>query len=469
MLAKEKVSRLLYKLSLPSIIGMMVQALYNIVDTIFVGKGVGTLGIGGIAIVFPMHMLVMATAQTIGIGGASRISRRMGAGDPEGAGITYGNMLILAEILGFTVLLVGLVFMDPLLRFFGATEDILPYAEDYFQIIFLSVPLITFALVNGDAARAEGNAKVAMMTMMAGAGLNILLDPIFIFGLDMGIRGAAVATVISVAVSSFLLLIYFTTGRSEIPIGSRYLRLKRGVIQEILAVGSSSFVMAGAMSFTMALVNNTLRSLGGSVEIATFGIIHRMFSLIFMPIMGLAHGMQPIVGFNYGARQFHRVKQGIQKAGMAATVISTTGFMVVILFPETIMGAFTEDPNLLQVGKDALRYCIFGLPLAGLQIIGGGLFQALGKPIQAVILTLSRQVLILIPLMIVLPRFIGINGVWLSFPTADTLSFFLTLSFVLWTMRQLPVATVPEGGSAGASRISKGPFPAALRESARSR
>ena len=440
MLAKERVGRLLFKLSMPSIVGMMVQALYNIVDTIFVGKGIGTVGIGAIAVVFPMQMLIMALSQTVGVGGASRISRRMGAGDSKGVAITYGNMVILAEILGVIVLILGLVFMVPLLRLFGATEEILPYAMEYFQIIFFAVPVLTLAIVNSAAARAEGNAKVAMLTMLSGSVLNIILDPIFIFSLDMGIRGAALATLISMSTTSCFLLIYFVSGRSEIPVGFGYLRLKADIIREIFAVGSSSFAMAGAMSFTMALVYNTLRSLGGTVEIAAFGIIHRVFSFIFMPVMGLTQGMQPVVGFNYGAGQFHRVRRGIKLTGMSATVISTTGFLVMVLFPEAIIGTFTSDPDLLRVGKEALVYCIFGMPLAGLQIIGGGLFQALGKSIHALILTLSRQVLILIPLMLTLPHLLGVKGVWLSFPAADSFSFFLTMFFVIWAMKNLPAA-----------------------------
>lgn len=456
MLARERVGRLLFRLSMPSIIAMMVQALYNVVDTIFVGHGVGTLGIGAIAVVFPMHMLIMASSQTIGIGGASRISRRMGAGDFEGAAFTYGNMLILAEILGVLVLILGLLLMVPLLRFFGATEEILPYAKDYFRIIFLAAPVLTLAIINSGTARAEGNAKVAMMTMLCGSVLNIILDPIFIFWLDMGIQGAALATLISISVTSGLFLLYFIRGRSEIPVGFRYLRLNLNIIREILAVGSSSFAMAGAMSFTMALVYNTLRSLGGSVEIAAFGIIHRMLSFIFMPVMGITHGLQPIVGFNYGAQQFHRVKQGIKLAGISATTISTTGFLVMVLFPEVIMTVFTRDPALLKIGREALVYCIFGLPLAGMQIIGGGLFQALGKAAHALVLTLSRQVLILIPLMLVLPHFIGIKGVWLSFPAADSLSFFLTLFFVIWALKNLPTAPAPE--SSGPSGMPANPY-----------
>ncbi len=444
MLAKERVGRLLFNLSLPSIVAMMVQALYNVVDTIFVGRGVGTLGIGAIAVVFPMNMLIMALSQTIGIGGASRISRRMGSGDFEGVAFTFGNMLILAEILGLSVLITGLIFMVPLLRLFGSTEEILPYAMEYFRIIFLATPILTLAIVSNNTARAEGNAKIAMVTMLIGSVLNIILDPIFIFSLDMGIRGAAIATLISISTTSCFLLLYFVSGKSEIPVGFRYMRLRGKIIKEILAVGSSSFAMAGAMSFTMALVYNTLRGLGGSVEIAAFGIIHRMFSFIFMPVMGLTNGMQPVVGFNYGAQQFIRVRQAIKLAGMSATAISTTGFLIMVLFPEAIIGAFTKDPALLKIGREALVYCIFGLPLAGLQIIGGGLFQALGKWFYALILTLSRQVLILIPLMLTLPRLIGIKGVWLSFPAADSISFFLTLFFVIWVMKILPTAPAME-------------------------
>ena len=248
MLGNEKVGRLLYKLSLPAMIGMMVQALYNVVDTIFVGKGVGTLGIGGIAVVFPIQLLILAIAQTIGIGGASRISRRMGSGDMNGAALTFGNMILLALILGISILVSCMIAATPLLRLFGATETILPYAKQYFQVFILAAPLMAFSMVSNNAARAEGNAKVAMTSMLIGAGLNIVLDPVFIFVLDMGIRGAAVATVISIGTTTLFLLGYFVSGRSEIPISLKYFRLEGGIIGEILAVGSSAFVRAGSMS-----------------------------------------------------------------------------------------------------------------------------------------------------------------------------------------------------------------------------
>jgi putative MATE family efflux protein len=446
MLAGEEVGKLIYKLSLPSIVGMMVHALYNVMDTVFVGKGVGTFGIGGIAIVFPIQMIIFALGQTIGIGGASLISRRMGARDRDGMAQTFGNMVLLSLILGVLVLVVGRVAMDPLLGLFGATEGILPYSQEYFEIIILAVPLITLSIAGGNAVRAEGNATFAMMAMLLGSVLNMILDPLFIFGLDMGIRGAALATVISISATTFFLLAYFVSGQSEILMGLKYLRLTGKILWEIIAVGSASFVMAGAFSLTMALVNNTLRALGGPVEIAAFGVIHRVFSFIFMPIMGLAQGMQPIVGFNYGAGQFRRVRRGVRLTLMTAVVIACTGFFAVLLFPDAIMKAFTNDSSLLEVGKEAMRICVFGLPLVGFQIIGGSLFQALGKAIPALFLSLSRQVLILIPLMLTLPRFVGLKGVWLSFPTADIFSSVMTSMFILWAMKRMPgtgTVTVP--------------------------
>ncbi|MBN2038666.1 MAG: MATE family efflux transporter [Spirochaetes bacterium] len=438
MLARESIGKLLYKLSLPAIVGMAVQALYNIVDTIFVGQGVGTLGIGSIAIVFPIHMLIMSFGQLIGIGGGSRISRRMGQGDREATGHTLGNMFIMAIVAGMVAIAVGTFAKLPLLRIFGVTDAMLPYALDYFNIIILASPLMTFTMAGNDAVRAEGNAKIAMIAMLIGAGLNILLDPIFIFGLDMGIRGAAVATAISLGVSCIFLISYFLSGKSELPVGLKYLRPDLTIIREIFMVGSSSLVMSGAMSLTMAVVFNTLKTYGGEIEIATFGIIHRMFSLIFMPMIGLSQGMQPIIGFNFGAKQYHRVRHTVKLAGFSAISIGTTGFIIMMIFPDVIIGIFSRDPELIAIGKNALRYCVFGLPIAGFQMLGGGFFQALGKALPAMFLTLSRQVLLFIPLMLILPLFAGITGVWLAFPIADIISFTITVFFVIKVLNKMP-------------------------------
>jgi putative MATE family efflux protein len=442
MLAKDKIGPLLVKLSLPAIVGMLVHAVYNTVDTIFVGQWVGTLGIGAISVVLPIVMLIMAVTQTIGIGGASIISRRMGAKNMEAMGLTLGNMVLLTVLLGVVVQMVGVFALTPLLRIFGTTEALLPPAGQYAQIILLSGPLMTFSMVANEAVRAEGNAKMAMLTMTAGAVLNIILDPIFIYVLKMGIRGAAVATVISMALSSTLLLVYFISGRSEIPFRLHYMRFKMKIIKEVLSVGSSAFVRVGAMSFMVALLNHTLSHYGGDIGIATFGVIFRVLSFIFMPIMGLTMGLQPVVGFNYASRQFPRVRQSIKLTFMASTIVATTGFFVVLFFPEAIMRMFTKDPGLVASGRNALRLCVFFLPLAGCQVVGAAFFQALGKAVPALLLSLSRQVLVLIPLIVFLPRFYGLNGIWLSFPVADLTTFIITMAFVLAELKKMP-KTVP--------------------------
>ena len=441
MLANEKIGRLLFKLSLPAIIGMMVNALYNMVDTIFVGRWVGTLAIGALAVAFPLQMLVHTTGQTIGAGGASIISRRMGAGNKEEAGLTLGNMLLMALIIGVAFLALGMIAIVPLLKLFGTTDAMMPYAIDYFQVFLLACPFLIMNMTCANAIIAEGNSKMAMLTMAMGAVLNIILDPIFIYVLEMGVRGAAIATTISIAATCLFLLSYFIRGKSEIPVGWRFMRIKFKMAGRILAIGSPSFAREGAMSVTIGLLNNALRIYGGDVAIATFGVIFRVFAFIFMPLMGLTIGLQPIVGFNYGARQFRRVKQSIQLASAVSTAASTFGFLILVLFPELIMRIFSNDPELIALGRNALRFTAIAVPLTGVQVIGGGVFQALGKPVQALLLSLSRQVLVLIPLVLIMPRLFGLNGVWLSFPVADTLSFLITLAFLITAVKHLPRET----------------------------
>ncbi len=443
MLAHEKIGRLLFKLSMPAIIGMMVQGLYNLVDTIFVGQFTGMLGIGGITIAFPIQMIMMGIGMTIGIGGASLISRRMGERNVEGASLTLGNAVFLALITGVVCMVAGLVFMEPLLHLFGATGMLMPYAKAYLSVILLGSPAISFSMVASSSARAEGNAKVAMNTMLIGAILNILLDPVFIVVLDMGVRGAAIATVLSIMASCAFLLRYYLGGKSEIKFGLHQMRLRISIVREIFAVGISDFARTAAMSLTSALFNNILRSLGqqlpvgGELPIATFGVIFRVMSFVFMPMIGIAQGAQPIVGFNYGAKQYNRVRKGFRLANLSATAISIIGFLIFFIFPEPILRIFSQDPDLIAMGKDAMRMLVIGLPLVGYQNIGTSLFQAIGRAKHAVFLALSRQVLFLIPMVIILSRIFGLMGVWVSFPAADLVSFAVTLAMVHHEMRRL--------------------------------
>jgi putative MATE family efflux protein len=437
MLARERIGRLLWKLSVPAIIGMMVQGLYNIVDTFFVGRFTGTLGIGGISIAFPIQMILMGIGMTIGIGGASLLSRRMGEKDHEGASLALGNMILLSLATGFFCLVAGISAMRPLLILFGANDALLPYSKDYILVILLGSPLITFSMVASSAARAEGNAKVAMNTMLIGAICNIALDPVFIVLLDLGVQGAAIATVISMGASCAFLLRYLLSGKSEILIQLHHLKLKTAIVKEIFAVGSSDFARTAAMSLTSALFNNILRSLGGELPIATFGIIFRVISFVFMPMIGIAQGAQPILGFNYGARQFDRVKKSLRLANQSATAISCVGFLVFLIFPGRILQIFSTDEKLIAMGIEATRWLVLGMPFVGYQNIGTSLFQALGKAKPAIFLALSRQVLFLIPMVVFLSRILGLRGVWLSFPAADVVSFIVTFIMVAYEMRNL--------------------------------
>jgi putative MATE family efflux protein len=437
MLARERIGPLLFKLSVPAIIGMVVHGLYNLVDTIFIGRFVGTLGIGGTAIAFPVQMILMAVGMTLGIGGASIISRRMGAGDLEGASHALGNMVILSLVCGLVCLILGLLIIEPLLRLFGATDVLLPYARAYLEVILIGSPMLIFSMAAGSAARAEGNAQVAMASMVIGAVLNIILDPLFIILLGLGVQGAAIATVISVTVSSLFLIRYFLSGNSELDLRLRHMRLNGAIAKEIFAVGSSDFVRTSAMSLTTGLFNNILKNFGGEVPIAAFGLIFRILSFVFMPLVGIAQGAQPIIGFNYGAKQFERVKKGLRLANLSATAVTVGGFLVFILFPRPIYQVFSSDPELIDAAVSATRLLIIGFPLVGYQAIGGSLFQALGKARPALFLSLLRQVLVLIPIVLILQRFLGLTGVWLSFPLSDAVSFIVTLIMVTYTMRRL--------------------------------
>ncbi|MDI9612090.1 MAG: MATE family efflux transporter [Acidobacteriota bacterium] len=444
MLAREKIGKLLWKLSYPAIIGMVVQGMYNIVDTFFVGRYTGTLGIGGTAVAFPIQMIVMGIGMTIGIGGASILSRRMGERNHEGASTALGNMILLSLITGVVCAAAGLAGINPLLRLFGANDALMPYATDYITVILMGSPLFTFSTVASAAARAEGNAKVAMNSLLLGGILNVILDPIFIIALDMGVRGAAIATVIAIAASCVFLLAYLQSGRSEIRLGWGHMRLKAPIVREIIAVGASDFARTAAMSLTSAIFNNILRTLGGELPIAVFGITFRIISFVFMPIAGIAQGVQPILGFNFGARQFDRIREGLSLASRSATALALVGFTVFLAFPAPILGIFSTDPKLLEMGSSAMRWLVLGLPLVAPQNIGTSLFQAIGKARPAIFLAFSRQVLFLIPVVIVLSRLLGLQGVWLSFPVSDVIAFVVTYAMVRRELRLL--ARMKESG-----------------------
>jgi putative MATE family efflux protein len=437
MLGKERVGSLLFKMSVPAVIAMMVQSLYNIIDGIFIGHWVGAHGLGGITAVLPIQFILMALGMLFGMGGASVISRRMGAGDQDGACLALGNMVVLCAGSGLLCLIIGLLTGDSLIRFSGASGENLSPAMEYFQIILFGTPLITFGMAGSSSARAEGNAKVAMMSMLIGAVLNIALDPVFIAVLGLGVRGAALATVVSMTLSAVYLLHFYLSGRSILSIRLRDMRLNRALDWEMMTIGFSDFVRTVAMSLTMGLMINTISHYAGEIAVAAFGVFFRVMSFLFMPMMGIAQGAQPIIGFNYGANRLDRVKKALRLANVGATSVAVFGFVILVLFPGPLFRGFSNDPELINTGKTLSRFMGIGLPVVGYQMIAISLFQALGKAGPALFLAVSRQVVFLIPMILILPRLLGLTGLWLTFPAADFVSFMATFALVTLTMRNL--------------------------------
>lgn len=436
-LGTERVGRLLLKLSLPAMVGMLVQASYNIVDAFFIGRGVGPMGLAGTAVAFPLQLFVMGIATMGGVGAASLVSRSLGAGDVDRADRALGTLVSLALATGITAAVLGWAFLPELLALLGASPEIFPFARAYLGIILFGIPLQVMGVGMNNVVRAEGNARIAMITMLISAVTNMVLDPVFIFGFGWGIAGAAWATVIAQGLVVAWLWNYILSGRSALKLKAVHLLPRKEIIGEILAVGSSEFARLTATSFIVTVVIHSMARFGSPMAVAAYGVISRVVSLSFMPIFGIAQGLQPILGYNYGAGHYGRAHKAIRLSVGAATVISTTAFFVLLFFSGPIFGVFTADPELRVLGARSLRLMTLGFAFIGFQIIGASIFQALGKAMPALFLSMSRQVLLFLPLILLLPRFFGLPGVWLSFPAADILSALLTFTFFSRQMREL--------------------------------
>lgn len=449
-LGETPIGRLLLQLSLPAMIGMFVQASYNLVDAFFIGHGVGPLGLAATAVAFPFQLMIMAVATTGGVGAASLISRSLGAGHVERADRTLGTLVTTAVTLGLAAAALVYLNLDPFLRLLGATEEIFPYARDYVSVILFGLPLQVFGVGLNNAVRAEGNASIAMITMFVSALTNIVLDPLFIFGFRMGIAGAAWATVIAQGAVVIWLSLYYLTGRSVLRLRWGHLRPQRAILSEMLAVGSSEFARLSANSLIVTLVVRSSALYGGDMAVAAYGVVSRSLSMAFMPIFGIAQGMQPILGYNYGARLYGRAHRVILLSILLATAWSSLAWILVQLFPGPIFGLFTPDATLRALGARSFRVMTAAFCLIGFQIIGAALFQALGKARPAFFLSLSRQVLFFLPLLFFLPPLFGLKGVWYAFPGADVISASVTFFFFrrqLAQLRSKEAAHPPQGGN----------------------
>ncbi|KAJ51076.1 putative MATE family efflux protein [Clostridium tetanomorphum] len=437
-LGEESVGKLLLKFSIPAIVGMLVNALYNMVDRIFIGQGVGSLAISGIAVGFPLSIINMAFGMLIGIGSSTMVSIKLGEKKKHEAEKILGNAIVLVIFVSLFISVFGLIFLESILRIFGASDATLPYARDYMKYIIGGALLQNIGFGINNIIRAEGNPKIAMTTMIIGAIINTILDPIFIFAFNMGVQGAAIATILSQTVSSTWVLYYFFSGKSSLKIRKENLHLNINTVKTIFSIGMSPFFMQLAASVVTTLYNNNLIKYGGDLAVGAMGIINSIIMLFFMPMFGINQGAQPIIGYNYGAHQYDRVKKTLKLAVTAGIAIATIGFIVIQCFPEFLISIFNKkDAELIKIGSHGIRIDMIAMPIIGFQIISSNYFQAIGKAKIAIFLSLSRQVILLIPMLIIFPPIFKLDGVWMAGPIADVLSATITAAFLYKDMKLL--------------------------------
>lgn len=431
------IGKLLWEFSLPAMIGMLVNAFYFIISRIFVGRGVGSIGIAATTVAFPIMTLLLAVSMLVGIGATALISIRLGEQKKEEVDKIAGNAALLLVLLPLMLSGVYFLFADPILRLFGASVEVLPYARDYIHIIMIGAVPGAIAFGMNNFIRAEGNPRVAMFTQIIGAVINIILNYIFIFNLGWGIKGSALATIIGQTVSAIWVLSYFFTGRSKIKIRLKNLKPQISIVTGIVAIGFAPFAMQIANSVQQTILNKTLMAYGGDLALSAAGIIMSVALLLLMPIVGISQGAQPLIGFNYGAQLHERVKETLKKGILAGTALALVGYILMRIFATPIVELFSKgDTALTQLTVHALVTFLAVLPIIGFQIIGANYFQAVGKPVQSTILSLSRQVLIFIPLLLILPNFWGIEGVWRTAPIADALAVTMTATFLFFEMKK---------------------------------
>ena len=425
-LGTEKIGRLLKQYALPAIIAQTASSLYNMVDSIFIGQGVGPLAISGLAVTFPLMNLSTAFGTLVGAGAATMLSVLLGQKNYKAANKVLGNVVSLNVILGLLFMAVALIFIDPILYFFGASENTLPYAKEYIQIILYG-NIVTHLYFGLNAAmRSSGNPKKAMALTIFTVVFNTILDPIFIFVFDMGIAGAAWATVIAQTAAMIVVLKHFSDKSRAFHFEKGIFKLDPRVAKDSLVIGMGPFLMNAAACLVTLFINQQLRDYSGDLGIGSYGICNRFIFMFIMICMGLNQGMQPIAGYNYGAKQYSRVKEVFWMTAKFGTIVTTICFCIGMFIPRLAAGIFTHDEALLNMSAEGLRILTIGFPIVGFQMIGTNFFQCLGMVKKSIILSLSRQLLFLLPLLYCLPLWMGANGVWMSFPISDVLSAILT-------------------------------------------
>lgn len=435
-LGTQPVGKLLFQYALPAIIAMVASSLYNIIDRAFIGQVVGPIAISGLAITFPFMNLSGAFGAAVGVGSATAISLKLGQKDYLSAEEILGNTVTLNLLIGFGFAIICLLFLDPILYFFGASKDTLPYARSFMQIILLGNVVTHMYFGMNAVLRAASKPRQAMTATIFTVLMNIALDTLFILVLHWGIRGAATATVLSQTLALVYQLKLFSNKKELLHFKRGIYRLKSRLVKNIISVGISPFLMNLCACFVIIFINNQLVRYGGDLSVGSYGIASAVSTMFVMIVMGLNQGMQPIAGYNYGAQNLDRVMRVLKIAIIAATVIWTTGWLIAMIFPEYIARIFTKDEKLIQLSVFAIRVDMLVVPVVGLQMVVTNFFQCIGKVKVSIFLSLSRQLLFLLPLLYTLPLFFGVNGVWFSLPISDFIAANVANVMMLTYMRK---------------------------------
>lgn len=440
-LETKPVGRLLWQYSLPTVVGLLVMSLYNVIDRIFIGRGVGAEAISGLAITFPVMNLTTAIGVLIGAGATARVSIMLGRKDNAAASEILGNSLILTIINATIYITVFGIFIDPILRAFGASDVTLPYARDFILWLLPGLLMTNLAFGFNNIMRASGYPQRAMFTMIIGAVANVILAPIFIFVLDMGIKGAAIATDIAMTISMVFVMSHFMRRDVTLHFVRGIYRLRWSVVVAIVSIGAAPALVNAASCFINVIINNSLARYGGDLSIGAAGIFTTYTSLIVMIILGTCQGMQAIIGYNYGAGRMDRLRRTYWLAVIFSTVVCALGGLFGLLCPRLIAGAFTSDTYLIDVTEGCITHALLAFAVVGFQIVSTTFFQSIGCVGKSIFLSLTRQVLFLIPLLMILPKYFGLNGVWLSFPGSDIIATVVSAALIIWEFHHLKKRT----------------------------
>ncbi len=430
-LGTQKIGKLLMQYAIPAIIAMTASSLYNMVDSIFIGQGVGSMAISGLALTFPLMNLAAAFGSLVGVGAATLVSVRLGQKDYDTAQRVLGNVVVLNIIIGLSFTFIVLFFLDPILYFFGASDKTIVYARDYMQVILLGNVITHLYLGLNAILRSAGHPQKSMYATIATVLINTILDLLFIFGFGWGIQGAAIATILAQTIALIWQFKLFANKNELLHFHRGIFYLKKKIVYNSLAIGMSPFLMNLASCFVVILMNQGLKKYGGDLAIGAFGIVNRLIFLFAMIVMGLNQGMQPIAGYNFGAQLYARVTRVLKLTIYGATIVMTTGFLAGMFIPELLTSIFTPDKELIRLSSEGFRIIVIFAPIVGFQMVASNFFQSIGMAGKAIFLSLTRQVLFLIPCLLILPSFWGTFGVWVSMPIADFAAS-LVSGFMLW-------------------------------------